>query len=59
MVDKYHKTATTLIKGAKTLDRKYYTNKNIFDLELKNIFYKNYLYYFGTIFSIKDFNKWV
>jgi len=43
MVDKYHKTATTLIKGAKTLDRKYYTDKNIFDLELKNIFYKNWL----------------
>ena len=31
MVDKYHKTATTLIKGAKTLDRKYYTDKNIFN----------------------------
>ena len=43
MVNKYHKTATTLIKGAKTLDRKYYTDKNIFDLELKNIFYKNWL----------------
>ena len=43
MVDKYHKTATTLIKGAKTLNRKYYTDKNIFDLELKNIFYNNWL----------------
>ena len=43
MVDKYHKTATTLIKGAKTLDRKYYIDKDIFDLELENIFYKNWL----------------
>ena len=39
MVDKYHKTATTLIKGAKTLDRKYYTDRDIYDLELKNIFW--------------------
>ena len=40
MVDKYHKTATTLIKGAKTLDRKYYIDEDIFDLELENIFIK-------------------
>ena len=43
MVNKYYKTATTLIKGARTLDRKYYTDKNIFELEMKNIFYKNWL----------------
>ena len=43
MVAKYRKTSTTLIKGAKTLDRKYYTDKNIFFSELENIFYKNWL----------------
>ena len=29
MIDKYRKTATTLIKGAKSLDRKYYIDKDI------------------------------
>ena len=43
MVKQYHKTATTLIKGAKTLDRKYYSTTKIFNEELKNIFYENWL----------------
>ena len=43
MVKKYHETATTLIKGAKTLKRKYYLDKKVFNKELKNIFYKNWL----------------
>ena len=43
MVGKYRKTATTLIKGAKTLDRKYYTDKEVFYSELENIFYENWL----------------
>ena len=43
MVKQYHKTATTLIKGAKTLDGKYYSNAKIFKEELKNIFYENWL----------------
>ena len=40
MVKQYHKTATTLIKGAKTLDSKYYSNEKIFKEELINIFMK-------------------
>ena len=43
MIDKYHKTAATLIKDAKTLDRKYYLDNDIFHSELDNIFYKNWL----------------
>ena len=43
MVKQYHKTATTLIKGAKTLDGKYYSNAKIFKEELINIFYENWL----------------
>ena len=43
MVKQYHKTATTLIKGAKTLDGKYYSNEKIFKEELINIFYENWL----------------
>ena len=43
MVKQYHKTATTLIKGSKTLDGKYYSNEKIFNEELKNIFYENWL----------------
>ena len=38
MVKPYHKTATTLIKGAKTLDGKYYSNEKIF-----NSFYNSYI----------------
>ena len=43
MVDKYRKIDRTLIKGAKTLDRKYYTDKEVFYSELENIFYENWL----------------
>ena len=43
MVKPYHKTATTLIKGAKTLDGKYYSNETIFNEELINLFHENWL----------------
>ena len=58
MVKQYHKTATTLIKGSKTLDGKYYLNEKIFNEELKNIFYENWLCV-GRSNDIKDNGNYI
>ena len=58
MVNQYRKTATTLIKGAKTLDGKYYLNEKIFNEELENIFYQNWLCV-GRSNDIKDEGNYI
>ena len=39
----FYKTAETLRQGAMTLPGKYYTDPNIFNLEIENIFAKSWL----------------
>ena len=39
----YKKTAETLIKGAHTLDHKYYVEQGILEEEYKNIFLKTWI----------------
>ena len=39
----YKKTAETLIKGAHTLDHKYYVQQGILKKEYKNIFLKTHI----------------
>ena len=40
---KFQKTAATLIKGSHTLERKYYTSKEILKKEYQNIFYNEWI----------------
>ena len=58
MVKRYHRTATTLIKDAKTLEGKYYSDEKIFNEELKNIFYENWLCV-GRSNDIKDEGSYI
>ena len=40
---KFRKTAETLIKGSKTLPRKFYTQSEILNQEYKKIFHNNWI----------------